>query len=72
MKPQESRHYLTAGEVATQLRVGNHTVRWLIRTGQLTAQRIGEEFLIERSDLAAFIGAHTIPAQPKRGGNWIE
>jgi hypothetical protein len=29
---------------------------------QLTAKRIADEFLIERSDLAAFIDAHTIRA----------
>lgn len=52
--------YLTASEVAAQLRVRPSTVRWLIRTRQLTAQRIAEEFLIERSDLTAFIDAHII------------
>lgn len=44
------------------------TVRWLIRTQQLTAQRIGEELLIESSDLTAFIDAHTVPAIPQRKG----
>jgi excisionase family DNA binding protein len=64
MKPQADRLYLTPGEVAALLRVRPHTVRWLIRTQQLTAQRIGDEFLIEGSDLAAFIDAHTIHAHP--------
>jgi excisionase family DNA binding protein len=63
MRPQASQLYLTTGEVAERLRVRPSTVRWLIRTQQLTAQRIAEEFLIEKSDLAAFIDAHTI-----RGG----
>ena len=66
MKPQANRLYLTAGEVAARLRVSLRTVRWLIRTQQLTALRFGEEFLIGGSDLAAFIDAHTVPAQP----NW--
>jgi excisionase family DNA binding protein len=52
--------YLTASEVAAQLRVRPSTVRWLIRTRQLSAQRIAEEFLIERSELNAFIDAHII------------
>ena len=64
MKPQADRLYLTTGEVAALLRVRPHTVRWLIRTQQLTAQRIGDEFLIEKSDLTACIDAHTIHAHP--------
>jgi excisionase family DNA binding protein len=60
MKHQAHTLYLTTSEVAAQLRVRRSTVRWLIRTQQLTAQRIAEEFLIEKSDLAAFIDAHTI------------
>jgi excisionase family DNA binding protein len=72
MMPRANRLYLTTGEVAAGLRVRPHTVRWLIRTQQLTAQRIGEEFLIERSDLAAFIDAHTIHAHPNAKGGGIE
>jgi excisionase family DNA binding protein len=70
MKPQANRLFLTAGEVAARLRVRPHTVRWLIRRQQLTAHRIGEEYLIEKSDLAAFIDAHIIRAHPEceRGG----
>ena len=64
MKPQANRLYLTIGEVAAQLRVSRRTVRWLIRTEQLTAQRICTEFLIGESDLAAFIDANTISAHP--------
>jgi excisionase family DNA binding protein len=72
MKPQANRLYLTTGEVAAQLRVRPRTVRRLIHMQQLTAQRIGDEFLIEKSDLAAFIDAHTIPAQPGYEGYRIE
>lgn len=72
MNPQDNRMYLTTGEVAARLRVKSRTVRWLIRTQQLTAQRIAEEFLIEQSDLAAFIDAHTIPAQPRMGTPPVE
>lgn len=63
MKPQANRLYLTTGEVAARLRISPRTVRSLIRAQQLTAERIGSEFLIEESDLAAFIGAHTVPFQ---------
>jgi excisionase family DNA binding protein len=71
MKPQANRLYLTTGEVAAQLRVGPRTVRQLIHTQQLTAQRIGDEFLIEKSDLAAFIAAHIILARPDCEGGRI-
>ena len=66
MSPEANQLYLTTCEVATRLHVRPSTVRWLIRTQQLTAQRIAEEFLIERSDLAAFIDAHTIHAHGDR------
>ena len=73
MKPKANRLYLTVGEVAARLRVGARTVRWLIRTQQLTAQRISEEFLIEEADLAAFIDTHTIRTIPKqRAAEWDE
>lgn len=65
MKPQANRLYLTTGEVAAQLRVSLRTVRWLIRTEQLRAQRIWREYLIGESDLVAFIDAHTISAHPE-------
>jgi excisionase family DNA binding protein len=64
MKSPADRLYLTTGEVAARLRVKPRTVRWLIRSQQLTAQRIGEEYLIEKSDLVAFIDAHIIRARP--------
>lgn len=64
MNPQANRQYFTTGEVAARLSVRPRAVKWLIRTQQLTAQRIDEEFLIEASDLAAFIDAHTISPRP--------
>jgi len=70
MNPQANRLFLTTGEVAARLRVRPRTVRWLIRTQQLSAQRLGEEFLIEESDLAAFIDAHIVPPQTGWGGDW--
>jgi excisionase family DNA binding protein len=60
MRHQAHPLYLTTSEVAEQLRVRPSTVRWLIRTQQLTALRIAEEFLIDKSDLIAFIDAHVI------------
>lgn len=69
MEHPANRLYLTTREVAARLRVSRRTVRWLIRTQQLSAQRIADEFLIEESDLAAFIGANTVfPPQQWGGG----
>jgi excisionase family DNA binding protein len=72
MKPEANRLYLTTREVAARLRVRPRTVRWLIRTHQLSAQRIAEEFLIEEADLAAFIDAHIVPSQREWGGGRTE
>jgi hypothetical protein len=73
MKPKATGLYLTTGEVAARLRVRPSAVRWLIRTQQLIAQRIDEEFLIEASDLAAFINAATIsPHSECEGGGSSE
>jgi excisionase family DNA binding protein len=66
MKPHANRLYLTTLEVAARLRVRPHTVRWLIRTRQLRAERISDEYLIEAADLFAFIDAHTIQAHSGR------
>jgi excisionase family DNA binding protein len=68
MKPQTNGRYLTAGEVAARLRFRPRTVLRLIRTRQLTARRIGDEFLIEASDLTAFIDAHTVAVPLQREG----
>ena len=72
MKPRANGLYLTTGEVAARLAVNTRAVKWLIRTQQLTAQRINEEFLIEVSDLAAFIAANTITPHPQCEGGVIE
>jgi excisionase family DNA binding protein len=72
MRHQAHPLYLTTSEVAAQLRVRPSTVRWLIRTHQLTAQRIAEEFLIDKSDLVAFIDAHIIHGHPECEDRGIE
>ena len=72
MKPRDNGHYLTTGEVAARLAVNPRAVKWLIRTQQLTAQRIDEEFLIEISDLAAFIDANTVVPHRECGDGAIE
>jgi excisionase family DNA binding protein len=65
MRHQAHPLYLTTSEVAAQLRVRPSTVRWLIRTQQLIAHRVAEEFLIDKADLMAFIDAHIIRGHPE-------
>lgn len=72
MNPRPYRLYLTTAEVAARLRIRPRTVRRLIDMQQLTALRIGDEFLIEKSDLARFIDAHIVPAQPGYEGYKID
>jgi excisionase family DNA binding protein len=68
MEPPANRLYLTTREVAARLRVSRRTVRWLIHTQKLCAHRIADEFLIEESDLAAFIDANTVVPPQQWGG----
>jgi excisionase family DNA binding protein len=46
---------LEVHEVAYALRVSQETVRRLIRTGKLTAVRIGSQWRVDPRDLQAFI-----------------
>lgn len=64
MNPHANRLLLTVRETAALLHVRTRTVRWLIREQQLKAQHVGDSFLIEETDLTAFIDAHTVPAYP--------
>ena len=47
--------YLTAGEVAAELRVAKVTVTRLIQRDELTAVRVGKALRISRNELASFI-----------------
>ena len=47
--------YLTAAEVASELRISRMTVTRLIQQGQLAAVRVGNSLRISRNELASFI-----------------
>lgn len=51
---------LTAAEVADQLRVSTMTVYRLIRRGELAAVRVGRNYRVRQSDLAAFLDAQVV------------
>ncbi len=67
MKPGAAR-LLTIDEAAGLLNVKPRTVRRLIRTQQITAQRIDADVLMDDSAVTAFIDANTAPAHPEWEG----
>jgi excisionase family DNA binding protein len=56
-------------QVAEQLGLHVRTVRNYVREGRLTAVKIGKQYRIARTDLAAFTGA---PAVPAAAGKHVE
>ena len=61
----EQETYLTAHEVAERLRYTPATVWRHIRAGRLQATRIGRNYRITETDLAAFTARNTAP-KPQR------
>ena len=51
----EASLYLTAGEVAKELRISKATVTRLIQRDELDAVRVGKALRIPRNELASFI-----------------
>ncbi len=54
---------LTVAEVADELRVSNMTVYRLIKKGDLAAIRVGKNYRIRQSDLAAYLEAGSVQAE---------
>ena len=57
---------LTVGEVAQLMRVSNMTVYRLIKSGQLSAIRVGKNYRIRRSDIERYLTerAVNVPGEP--------
>jgi excisionase family DNA binding protein len=51
---------LTVGEVATVMRVSNMTVYRLIKSGQLSAIRVGKNYRIRRSDVERYLSDRAV------------
>ncbi len=51
---------LTVGEVATMMRVSNMTVYRLIKSGQLSAIRVGKNYRIRRGDVERYLTDRTV------------
>ena len=56
--------YLTIREAAKVSRLGQSTIRLLIRKRQLKALKVGERVIIKRADLEQFIESHPIEISP--------
>ena len=63
---------LTVGEVASVMRVSNMTVYRLIKSGQLSAIRVGKNYRIRRSDVERYLAERAVnigsipdPADPQ-------
>jgi excisionase family DNA binding protein len=57
--PSKTTQYMTTEEVADQLRVHWQTVLDLIRSGMLTAIKVGKSYRISPEDLESFINEHS-------------
>jgi len=57
-----AKHLFTAEEAAERLNLHVKTVRKFIRSGKLSAKRIGKEYRITRAALDDFAGVTTVPS----------
>jgi excisionase family DNA binding protein len=51
---------LTVGEVASLMRVSNMTVYRLIKSGQMSAIRVGKNYRIRRGDVDRYLSDRTV------------
>lgn len=58
---------LTVAEVAETLRVSNMTVYRLIKSGDLTAIRVGKNYRIRAADLDAYLAGGFVETQTQNG-----
>lgn len=58
---------LTVAEVADTLRVSNMTVYRLIKSGELTAIRVGKNYRIRTADLDDYLSGGFVDTQTQNG-----
>jgi excisionase family DNA binding protein len=58
---------LTVGEVSSAMRVSNMTVYRLIKSGQLSALRVGKNYRIRQSDMEKYLADRSV--KPNRNHN---
>jgi excisionase family DNA binding protein len=59
--------YLTAEEIAAELRVDISSVRRWLRSGELASVRIGRQYRVERTVYEAFVKSREVPRQQDSG-----
>ena len=57
MQSDARARFLTAAEVATQLRVSTMTVYRLIKAGQLAAVRVGKSYRVREDDVDRYLAS---------------
>lgn len=62
LKPEIESEFLTVSEVARLMRVSNMTVYRLIRSGELSAVRIGNRYRLKNSDVHKYLDDHYVKA----------
>jgi excisionase family DNA binding protein len=63
--------YLTAEEIAAELRVDISSVRRWLRSGELASIRVGRQYRVERTVYEAFLKTREVPLKeqsPKANG----
>jgi len=54
---------LTVGEVASLMRVSNMTVYRLIKSGQLSAIRVGKNYRLRRPDVERYLSERSVTVE---------
>jgi len=60
---------LTVNEVANVLRVSNMTVYRLVKSGQISAIRVGKNYRIKESDVSDYLSRGTTQPERPEGGD---
>lgn len=64
-RPDFGEPLLTVGEVAVLLHVSNMTVYRLIKSGQLTAIRVGKNYRIRRAEVERYLDDRAVQIEGK-------
>ncbi|CAN5151248.1 helix-turn-helix domain-containing protein [soil metagenome] len=64
-RPDFEEPLLTVGEVAALLHVSNMTVYRLIKSGQLTAIRVGKNYRIRRIEVERYLDDRAVQVEDK-------
>jgi excisionase family DNA binding protein len=65
-RPFAGDRLLTVAEVAATMRISNMTVYRFIKSGQLTAVRVGKNYRIRESDVDEYLSQRTVKAEGPR------